>query len=114
MPKKLQAAGTLMKVRAKKASKNGSPSPTAQGNAVRVEHCEKSTPTDGEEERWPTEYVVDQVVERKVDGQCTLYDARWYDCGSSDDTWVAAEHLLQQFMARYEQCSRKKRKKIWR
>lgn len=96
----------------KTASENDGTLPTAPENAGRAERGGQSALTR-EEERQLTKYVVDRVIDSRMSGRRKLCRVRWDSFGPNDDNWESTKHLPQQFVARYEHSSHKKRGENW-
>lgn len=101
---KPHAAESVREKMARIAPKDDGLLPSAQEDAVRTELCEQSTPT-GREEKSPMEYVLDRVIDNRVDGQRLHYCVRWFGYGPSDDTLEPVKHLPLQCIVRYGQRS---------
>lgn len=74
---------------------------TAPEDAGNANHCERSTFIYGEE-RQPSECVVDQVIDSRIDGCCTLYRVRGYRRGLTDGMSGPPEQLPLYFVVQYE------------
>lgn len=77
---KPQPVETLKRKGPKTVPKNNGPLLTVRTDAKRVEHRGRSAST-GEEERQPTEYVVERVSDCGFDGRRMLYCVRRYGFG---------------------------------
>lgn len=85
-------------------------SPTAPEDLRCTDHCEQGTPKVGERERQPTEYVVDRVINSKIDGLRTLYRVSWYGYGPKANIWEPTQHSPQHLIVRCKQRLHKKRR----
>lgn len=98
-----------MREKTKIAAEDHGLSLTAPKVIVRTKLNNRHVPTGVKEGKQPAEFVVDQVIDNKADVQRTFNRVRRYGYGSSDDIWEPGERFQQQFIALYEQRSRKRR-----